>query len=106
MRLVDADGIEADLRKRFIDINSPYWSADNELASIAMIEYLSKVPTVQERKKGHWIYYGMRFVAPRELRIAYMCSSCKNEILLADEMKYHWKACPICDAMMEEKQNG
>lgn len=103
MRLIDADAVVADLQKRFMDINSPVWSADNEVAGYAVIEYINKVPTV-EPKRGRWeehceIVQGLSGCDGSASVVEYekdflMCSEC-TEIV-----EYASNFCPNCGAKM------
>ena len=87
MRLIDADKAKAELLRiardihgwgEFFDgIRSGYQSAADRLDTM---------PTVEERKQGHWI--DITFDAS-------MCSVCQNT------QEYETKYCPECGAKMD-----
>lgn len=92
MRLIDAD----EAIKRIIDIIEK----DNDplLLASEVEQFLKSIPTIEERKHGHWELI-------QHLRPYYICSECGSKALyVLDECgDAETPYCPWCGAKMDEE---
>ena len=88
MELIDREALKTKLEK-MADMNNPKWSYDSMMIAKIMIEILNEAPTVEERKRGHWLTKKAWHVE---------CSECHHVLeFICDVKKY----CPNCGAKME-----
>lgn len=83
MRVIDAEELEARLRMQ-----------PNNLSTISVIDMVHASPTVEKRKKGHWINLTDDREGYGDI-VESICSVCEMN------GNYKWKACPYCTAIME-----
>jgi hypothetical protein len=87
MRLIDADAAKAELLRMVGDIHGWGEFFDGIRSGYqSAADRLDTMPTVEERKQGHWI--DITFDAS-------MCSVCQNT------QEYETKYCPECGAKMD-----
>lgn len=91
MRLIDADALKAKLEKK-TDMNDPRWSFDSMMIAKITIQVLDKAPTVEERKRGHWIE-----LEPDKYGNFIQCSVCNSKFGLYSKDNY----CQACGAIMD-----
>lgn len=98
MRLIDADKLKKSIPKTEVDIfeNCRYCTL---LSDEQVLEMINKQPTVEERKKGKWIF---RTVFPNdksEFPMGYLeCSICGSTHVNKTPCNF----CDNCGAKMEE----
>lgn len=91
MKLIDADVLKEKLEKT-ADINNPKFSYDSMMIAKIMIQMLNKAPTVEERKRGHWIEHPEHPIGD--------CSVCGERVPIYSGSK-KYKNCPYCGAKMD-----
>lgn len=82
MRLIDADALRRRKELRF-----------SLMAAITTIQFLiDEAPTVEERKRGHWIEHPEHPIGD--------CSVCGERVPIYSGSK-KYKICPYCGAIMD-----
>lgn len=90
MRLIDADAAKAELLRMVGDIHGWGEFFDGTRSGYQTAAYrLDKIPTVEERKHGHWIN-------PKAWHVE--CSECHHVLEIICGVKNY---CPNCGAKME-----
>lgn len=111
MRLIDADALKAKIRKAEKEFRrckiEPFERkmafADGVGAVADLI--VDEVPTVEERKHGHWIETNECCTGAYESLDYYKCSVC-GVVVLEDVDFGVGNYCPHCGAKMDGENNG
>ena len=108
MRLIDADALKAKIRKAEKEFRrckiEPFERkmafADGVGAVADLI--VDEVPTVEERKHGHWIETDEYCTGAYESLCYYKCSVCGDSVLEDPDFGLR-NYCPRCGATMDEE---